>query len=198
MSSHHIVRDEQEPAIVIAKMENQYWSAIRELLGWTPTVMVAEGCVLDIVSRGIKVDVVICEKESLPETKELLQDQQPIEFLLKEKNSFILTAVSYLKDKGYKGVNIFGGFDAHKSSMINKQLIAIWYAEDYRYVRSTLYKFQKWMVANHEFIILLTAQDQSLKTNNSTKLAQKNTYSCTQDGMVVIKSEANFWIGENY
>lgn len=61
MSSHHIVRDEQELAIIIADIQKQYWSAINQLLGWIPTIVVTEECINEILLQGIKVDVVICD-----------------------------------------------------------------------------------------------------------------------------------------
>ena len=174
MSSHHIVRDEQEPAIVIAEMGKQHWSAIQQLLGWIPTVLVDEEFVDDVLLMGIKIDIVICHEQFLPYLKEKLQDQQPIKFITKQEDSIPSIAVSYLKEKGYKGVNIFGKFDVEKSLPINDQITAIWYDEKYRYILSNQHVFQKWMIKDSAFCLLPTKEDQFFELENVNELEIMN------------------------
>jgi len=196
MSSHHIVRDEQEPAILITEVKKQYWPGIEQLLGWIPTVIVDENCVNDVLLRGFKIDIVICQEQNLTALKELLQDQQPIKFLLKEKGDIVEVAVKYLDSRGYKGVNIFGGFDPTKSLSINRQITAIWYDAEYRYVLSKKTIFQKWMTANNMFCLKKTESNQSFNIENADKVDNANVYRCSSDGKVKILSESDFWLGE--
>lgn len=196
MSSHHIVRDEQEPAIVITDMKKQYWLTIEQLLGWVPTVIVNEECVNEVLLTGIKIDIVICQEQTLPSQRELLKDQQPIKFIVNKEESIISTAISHLVEKGYKGVNIFGGFDIKKSLLINKYITTIWYDEKYRYILSSQHTFQKWMIKNHSFRLLPVKEYQDFELINAKKVEQEIAYFCSQDGKVVIDSKADFWIGE--
>ncbi len=196
MSSHHIVRDEQEPAIIITEVKKEYWQVIRQLLGWVPTVIVAEDCVSDVLLTGIKIDIVICKEENLPSLKKNLQDQQPIKFIIEKEEGIQSAAISYLIGKGYKGVNIFGGFDPQESLSINHQITAIWYDHKYRYVLSHQHAFQKWMVTNHSFCIAPIEEDQVFEVVNADKLPQLKTYSCIHDGKMTIHSQKDFWVGE--
>ena len=196
MSSHHIVRDEQEPAILITEVKKKYWSVIEQLLGWIPTVIIDENCVSDVLLRGFKIDIVICQKEKLASLKELLQDQQPIKFLLKQEKTVYEVAIEYLLDRGYKGVNIFGGFDVTRSLSINGQISAVWYDIEYRYVLSNKKTYQKWMTANNVFYLLSTESDQQFVIENADKSDTENVYRCSSEGKVMISSDNDFWIGE--
>lgn len=196
MSSHHIVRDEQEPAVLITEIEKVYWPSIQQLLGWAPTVIVFEECVDEVLLAGIKIDVVICKKDNLSELKERLITQQPIKFVLKKNEDAISTAVEYLVNKTYKGVNIIGGFDQKKSIAINYRIIAIWYDINYRYILSNSAQFQKWMVKDHAFYLGSIEENQSYEFVNIEKVAGENNYICASDGKATIHSSANFWLGE--
>ena len=57
MSSHHIIRDKQEPALIIANGEACSLDMVEQLLEWSPTVIVLDGAIERVVSLGIKVDV---------------------------------------------------------------------------------------------------------------------------------------------
>ena len=196
MSSHHIVRDEQEPAILITDVKRSYWPVIDQLLGWIPTVIVDEVCVNDVLLKGFKIDIVICQEENLISLTELLQNQQPIKFLLKQEKTVHEVAVAYLLDRGYKGVNIFGGFDAINSLSINHLITAIWYDVEYRYVLSNKKTYQKWMTANNAFCLLSIESDQQFVIENANKDDNTNLYRCSSDGKVMISFNQDFWIGE--
>ena len=57
MSSHHIIRDKQEPALIIANGEECTMDLLEQLLEWSPTVVVLDGAIERVISLGIKVDV---------------------------------------------------------------------------------------------------------------------------------------------
>ncbi len=57
MSSHHIIRDKQEPALIIANGEACSMDMLDQLLEWSPTVLVLDGALERVISLGIKVDV---------------------------------------------------------------------------------------------------------------------------------------------
>jgi thiamine pyrophosphokinase len=197
MSSHHIVRDEQEPAVLITEINKRYWPSIQQLLGWVPTVVVVEQCVDEVLLSGIKIDVVICKQANLPTLQKHLLDQQPIQFILQTNKTVIATAIDYLIERAYRGVNIFGGFDQQQSTAINNHITAIWYDINFRYILSNNKQFQKWMVKDHSFRIGSIEKNQSFKLVNIEKSAGDGHYICTSDGTIVIQSNANFWLGES-
>ena len=72
MSSHHIIRDEQEPALYIHAADNFTLEAMGDLLEWSPTVLVSPAALKKVVDFGMKVDAVPGTSFS-PEQEELLK-----------------------------------------------------------------------------------------------------------------------------
>jgi thiamine pyrophosphokinase len=59
MSSHHIVRDDQEPALIIANGAACSDELLGQLLEWSPLVVVLDSAMERVVELGIKVDVLL-------------------------------------------------------------------------------------------------------------------------------------------
>ena len=81
MSSHHIVKDKQEPALIIANGEDCSYDLLSQLLEWSPTVLVLDGAITRVLELGIKVDIVLGDFDSAKNIEELLIDQQPIKII---------------------------------------------------------------------------------------------------------------------
>ena len=64
MSSHHIVRDEQEPALIILSLKSVESAILDELLEWSPTVILPDHLIEEAAVLGFKFDVVICEESN--------------------------------------------------------------------------------------------------------------------------------------
>ena len=65
MSSHHFVRDKQEPALIIANGDECSNEVLNQLLEWNPFVLVLDGALDRVLMKGIKVDAVIGDFDSL-------------------------------------------------------------------------------------------------------------------------------------
>lgn len=59
MSSHHIVREKQEPALYIHHLGDFNEEYLGQLLEWSPTLIVNEANYEKLISLGLKVDVVV-------------------------------------------------------------------------------------------------------------------------------------------
>lgn len=59
MSSHHIVREKQEPALYIHQLGAFNEEYLGQLLEWSPTLIVHSSVYEKIISMGLKVDVVV-------------------------------------------------------------------------------------------------------------------------------------------
>lgn len=59
MSSHHIVRDDQEPALIIANGAECSKELMGQLLEWSPLVIVLDSAIERVIKLGIKVDVLL-------------------------------------------------------------------------------------------------------------------------------------------
>jgi len=93
MSSHHIVKEKQEPALYIHEFGAFNEEYLGQLLEWSPTVIVAASQYEKVVSLDVKVDIVVGNLEAgvelqenirvIPQQKEGIADA--MEFLVKEK-----------------------------------------------------------------------------------------------------------------
>ena len=59
MSSHHIVKDDQEPALIIANGAACSQELLGQLLEWSPLVIVLDSAIDRVLELGIKVDVLL-------------------------------------------------------------------------------------------------------------------------------------------
>jgi thiamine pyrophosphokinase len=59
MSSHHIVRDDQEPALIIANGASCDPELLGQLLEWSPLVIVLDSAMERVMKLDIKVDVLL-------------------------------------------------------------------------------------------------------------------------------------------
>ncbi|SFH08795.1 thiamine pyrophosphokinase [Pedobacter insulae] len=98
MSSHHIVREKQEPALYIHYLGNFSEENLGQLLEWSPTVLVAASEYEKALSLGIKIDVVIGIDDQI-------QIQESTKFIYAGVEN-LPTVVKYLIHEGYPAVNI--------------------------------------------------------------------------------------------
>lgn len=98
MSSHHIVREKQEPALYIHHFDNFDEEHLGQLLEWSPTLLVASHQYEKAVSLGLKIDVVIGDIENLA-----VQENTKLIF---SPNDKLETAVKYLISEKFPAVNI--------------------------------------------------------------------------------------------
>ncbi len=98
MSSHHIIREKQEPALYIHYLGDFDEESLGQLLEWSPSVLVAASEYEKALSLGIKIDVVIGVADEL-------QIQEHTKFIYAGVEN-LPTAVKYLIAEGYPAVNI--------------------------------------------------------------------------------------------
>jgi hypothetical protein len=103
MSSHHIVREKQEPSLYVHHLGNFNEEYLGQLLEWSPTLLVASNVYEKAISLGLKVDVVIGKEENLQ-----VQENTKLIF---SPNDDLLTAVRYLISEKYPAVNIISKED---------------------------------------------------------------------------------------
>ena len=79
MSSHHFVKEGQEPALFI--LEPISFQVASPLLEWAPLVLVSANALDDVLRWGIKIDVVLVEKSRVETLTRNLLEQVPIKIL---------------------------------------------------------------------------------------------------------------------
>ncbi len=105
MSSHHFVRDEQEPAILI--LDTVSFELIGPLLEWVPTVTVDVAQLPLALSWGIKIDIVLLDEVPTDELITQLMHQAPYQLIVKQTDKTALeTGLEILKSTHHHAVNV--------------------------------------------------------------------------------------------
>jgi len=98
MSSHHIIREKQEPALLVLSMDNFDDELFGQLLEWSPTVMAVGAVAEKLNAYGIKVDWIIGD---MPD-----DIQSDVKVLPVESGAVVNTALAYLVANSYPSVNV--------------------------------------------------------------------------------------------
>lgn len=98
MSSHHIIREKQEPALYIHQLGDFNQEYLGQLLEWSPTLIVNSSEYEKVISLGLKVDVVLN-----PSTRQQYQENTR---LIEKMKADILEVLEFLIEEGYQAVNI--------------------------------------------------------------------------------------------
>jgi len=99
MSSHHIVKEKQEPALYIHEFGNFNEEYLGQLLEWSPTIMVAASEYEKVVSLDIKVDVIVGNPDAGVELQENIR-------IVTQQRKGIEDAMEFLIREKYPAVNV--------------------------------------------------------------------------------------------
>ena len=192
MSSHHIVRENQEPALLIANAHAISYEKIQELLEWMPTVVVLSTEVEQVIAWGIKVDVVIAPSSDIIQWQEKLIDQSPIRIISYHiGDDPISTALYFLVASKATAVNCL--LD-NKSDLQRVEVLSTLDIE--AFTDNTLWSylrkghFEKWFPA--ETTLYLMPEERKSEFPQFIS----GSYRTCEDGMVRLTSNHPFWIGE--
>ncbi|WP_026728959.1 thiamine diphosphokinase [Flavobacterium denitrificans] len=108
MSSHHIVRDDQEPALIIANGAACSPELLGQLLEWSPLVVVLDSAIERVLELGIKVDVLLGDFDRGFDPEIYRTSQYPIEIVHTEdqEKTDLEKACDYLVERGIPAVNV--------------------------------------------------------------------------------------------
>lgn len=108
MSSHHIVKDDQEPALIIANGAACSNELLGQLLEWSPFVIVLDSAMDRVLPLGIKVDVLLGDFDRDFDTKQFETFQYPLEIISApdQNKTDLEKAFDYLIEKQHKAVNV--------------------------------------------------------------------------------------------
>jgi len=108
MSSHHIVRDDQEPALIIANGASCSQELMGQLLEWSPFVVVLDSAIDRVLDLNIKVDVLLGDFDRDFNPEVYLEKQFPLEIVHTpdQDKTDLDKALEFLIERGHKAVNI--------------------------------------------------------------------------------------------
>ncbi len=200
MSSHHFVKEQQEPAVFILNPSGINFESVASLLEWSPTLLVDQESVDLVLSWGIKIDVVLATSSFQEENSHLLEEQYPLRFLTVSALSGLDEGLQYLLASQHKGVHLVGvNHQNHrdleeKISRIDLTLVD----GDWKYYPVKGGKFSKWFAASE--IQILAAENQPLEISNANGQLLFPVQYLTQievpEGTSTFSSTGIFWIGE--
>ncbi|MBK6265809.1 hypothetical protein JKA74_12265 [Marivirga sp. S37H4] len=186
MSSHHVIRDEQEPPVFILDIENQL-DTIKELLGWSPSVWVLEEHAEWLMSQNVKVDGVL----SIHPESHLRLTQQSGEYLIERynENSLLKAIIQTLDAKAYTGVNIFCNTTQKDLIIQSSKELALsiplsLFVDDKVTIIIFNTSFRKWYPRNQELKVL---KGNVWETTNVKKL--NGYYLVEEEGFFKLKTE---------
>jgi hypothetical protein len=194
MSSHHFVKEGQEPALLIA--ERVSYSLVADLLEWAPLVVVDENMLELVMSWGTKVDVVVAATDLLPEEGEEKATNQRFEVLhVFQQEHYFRRLREYLRKKGHDHLNL-AVMDAmvwlqrldkagEGASLVIMDERSRWFLVQER--------FQKWVPRAAEFSLYIPdnhpVSSEGLEFHNARYVAKN-------DGIVSFSSSKPFWLGQ--
>jgi thiamine pyrophosphokinase len=157
MSSHHFVKEGQEPALIIANGESCSNELLGQLLEWSPYVLVLDGAIHRVLDLGIKMDALLGDFDSHDHSLEQLQQQMPVEIIHTpdQNKTDLQKGIEFLIDKGIAAVNIVwatGRRADHNLTNITdivryKAYINIVIYDDYSRIIPLSGQFKKWYAA---------------------------------------------------
>lgn len=157
MSSHHIVRDDQEPALIIANGESCSSELLGQLLEWSPIVVVLDSAMTRVVELGIKVDVLLGDFDRNFNAEKYKSSQYPIEIVHtpNQNKTDLEKAFDYLIERKIPAVNVVWATGRRADHTITnvtniiryKRELKIVILDDYSKVFQLPKKFQKWYPA---------------------------------------------------
>lgn len=200
MSSHHFVKEQQEPAVFILNTEEVSFEIVAPLLEWSPTVLVNQVSVDVVLSWGIKIDVVLGTLEFQNENMHLLEEQYPLRFLTVYSEGTLEEGIHYLLASQHKGVHLVG-FDHQKHQELEEKIHHLDLTlldGDWKYYPVKGGKFSKWFAAAE--IRLLASENQPVEVSNAEGSLLFPICYLTQlevpEGISNFSSTGIFWIGE--
>ena len=107
MSSHHIVKDGQEPALIIANGAACSTELMGQLLEWNPYVVVLDGAIHRVRELGLKMDLLLGDFDSHNhEGEQLYQSNIEVIHTPDQNKTDLQKAIELLIERKYTAVNI--------------------------------------------------------------------------------------------
>jgi thiamine pyrophosphokinase len=209
MSSHHIVRDDQEPALIIANGASCSFELLGQLLEWSPIVVVLDNAIDRVLQLDIKVDVLLGDFDGDFDPEIYKEKQYPLEIVHgpNQEKTDLEKALDYLVEKGHKAVNIVWATGkradhtlANITSIVSyRDKIKIVIIDDHSKIFLLPKRFEKWYTANTPISLIPVGKVTGITSQNLFYSLQNddlilgyrlgNSNHVAQDGIVTITHE---------
>ena len=209
MSSHHIVRDDQEPALIIANGAACNPELLGQLLEWSPLVIVLDSAMERVLELGIKVDVLLGDFDRGFDPEYYKNQQFPLEIVhTPDQNKTDLEkAFDYLINRNIPMVNVVWATGKRADHTITNLTNIVRYREKLKIVilddHSKIFllpnHFEKWYTANTPISLIPIGEVSGIHSQNLFYPLQNDTLTIgyrtgssnhvVNDGIVKIEHE---------
>lgn len=171
MSSHHFVKEGQEPALIIGNGAECSYELLKQLMAWCPVVVALDGAYKRLVQLQLKPDVVIGDFDSIgdyvedPDVKYIkLEDQETTDL---EKG------INYLISNNFNDINIVWGTGKRLDHTLNNISILAMYPkvniviyDDHSKAFLLPKHFEKYYEAGDKISLIPLGKVSSVRTSN--------------------------------
>ncbi|NBL64341.1 thiamine diphosphokinase [Flavobacterium sp. NST-5] len=178
MSSHHIVRDDQEPALIIANGASCNNELLGQLLEWSPLVIVLDSAIDRVLALNIKVDVLLGDFDRDFDPEMYRKKNYPLEIVhTPDQNKTDLEkAFDYLIEKNHKAVNVVWATGKRADHTFTNITNIVRYQNQLKIVilddHSKIFQlpkiFQKWYPKDFPISLIPIGQVSGISTENLT------------------------------
>lgn len=176
MSSHHIVREDQEPALIIANGEACSAELLGQLLEWSPFVVVLDGAMHRVRDLGLKIDALLGDFDRGLDLDAIRAEQHPIAIVhMPDQNKTDLEkAFDYLLERGHRAANVVWATGRRADHTITNLTNVVRYRDRLRIVLHDDYsrvflldrQYQKWYPAGTPLSLIPVGTVRGIQTEN--------------------------------
>lgn len=176
MSSHHIVRDKQEPALIIANGESCSMELLGQLLEWSPFVVVLDGAVDRVLDMKIRFDAVLGDFDSSHNIAEKIAHLGPVSIIHEpsQEKTDLQKGIDFLIHNGHRAANVVWATgrraDHHFNNLATLPLYSgvadIMVVDDYSRVYNLPKQFKKWYPAGTKISLIPITKIENITTKN--------------------------------
>ena len=209
MSSHHIVRDDQEPALIIANGAACSKELMGQLLEWSPFVVVLDSAIDRVLNLGIKVDVLLGDFDRDFNPDIYKESQFPLEIIHtpNQDKTDLEKAFDFLIERGHQAVNVIWATGKRADHTITnitnivryRNILKIVILDDHSKIFLLPEKFQKWYPKNTPLSLIPIGKVSGIHSQNLFYPLQNDELTIgyrtgssnhvSEDGVVVIKHQ---------
>lgn len=210
MSSHHIVRDDQEPALIIANGAECSQELLGQLLEWSPYVIVLDSAIERVLELGIKIDVLLGDFDRGFDPEYYKEKQYPLEIVYApdQDKTDLEKAFEFLIEKGHKAVNVVWATGKRADHTITNITNIIRYKDQLKIViiddHSKIFllpkKFEKWYTKDSIISLIPIGDVNGIHSKNLHYPLENDTLTLgfrtgssnhvAEDGMVIVNYES--------
>ena len=187
MSSHHVVKEDQEPALLILNPNSILFEKVQELLEWSPLVIVSATALEGVLRWGIKIDVLLTPDKG-EEHNQVKIDQSPLHILhYKEGQSELAAGLQFLWERKQLNVNALVSEPSHYFSVAasySEKISIVLLAGTFKWHFAANGSYSKWLPSQTKLKIF---------SNNTVESVVS-----TETGLYKHEQVFPFWVGEEF